>query len=166
MPKRPTPNWNAIELQFVNSSITLKELADKFGLNYSMLQKHSERYQWNEKRLSISQNVVAKAQSKIEHTTVKDLIAFNNDDIKIAKALRSQVAAHIMAAQDSQTKIAMADLRHLAGTAEIAQRIGRLALGVGTAHQILTGADNGPVEHATVSPEELDNAVGRVIEKF
>lgn len=123
-------DYAALKIEFVHSSASLADMAQRHGIKLPTLRKYAERHGWNSEKVAAEQVAVAAANAQAARERVSELTAFNADDLKIAKAIRSQVAKKIMAAGDKI--IAMNELRILASAAEAAQRIGRLALGAST----------------------------------
>ena len=135
-------DWDLIRTEYVSSSISIRELADKFDCSADAIEKRAGREQWTEQRRKMSAEVLAKADAELTAKRASDLVKFNEEDLNLAKALRSQIAKHINDAIRGSTPLSTHDIRRLASAAADAQKIGRLALGVSTANNEVTG-DNG-----------------------
>jgi hypothetical protein len=138
-------DWDAIRTEYVSSSISIRELSEKFNCSADALEKRCYTQGWTEQRRKISAEVLAKADAEITERRAKELISFNEQDLQVAKAIRSQIAKHISEAMSSQTLLSTRDIRTLASAAESAQKIGRLALGVSTSNNEHTGVNGQPL---------------------
>ena len=138
-------DWDLIRTDYVSSSISIRELADKFNCSADALEARAGREQWTEQRRKLSAEVLAKADAELTARRAADLIKFNEEDLNLAKALRSQIAKHINDAIKSQTPLSTHDIKRLSSAAADAQKIGRLALGVSTSNNEVTGANGQPL---------------------
>lgn len=127
------PNWESIGLEFMHGTMSAAELAKRHGLPDATVQKRAVRGRWVDERRRLSYAVSEQAHAVQAETRVDDLAAFNAQDLQVAKALRSLVAKRIQRAQQPNAPLPTpAELNALASTADRAQKIGRLALGVAT----------------------------------
>lgn len=131
-------NWDAIRTEYVAGKASIKTLAERHGVSESGLEKRAERGKWSEARRNLSESVISGADARIADVRVNELAEFNASDLKIAKALRAQIAIHIRAAQDRKTPMDAGQIRTLTAASEAAQRIGRLALGASTENSAIT----------------------------
>ena len=138
-------DWEAIRTEYISSSISIRELAEKYDCSADALEKRAYRDHWSEQRRKMSAEVLAKADAELAERRAADLIKFNEEDLNVAKALRAQIAKHINEAIKSNLPLSTHDIRRLASAAADAQKIGRLALGVSTANNELTGANGQPL---------------------
>lgn len=138
-------DWERIRLEYISSSISIREIADKHECSADALEKRAGREQWTEQRRKMSAEIQAKADAEVSEKRAQDLIKFNEEDLNVAKALRSQIAKHINDAIKSSTPLSTHDIRRLASAAADAQKIGRLALGVSTSNNEHTGANGQPL---------------------
>lgn len=138
-------DWTHIKLEYINGSMSMRELATKHGINPAGLFRRAANEKWDEERKQKSAKVSEASQTLIEASRAEELAKFNEDDLKLARAIRANVAKHLNDAQLSQTKIAPNVVRALAGAAETAQRIGRLALGVPTNNTGISNPDGSPL---------------------
>ncbi len=139
-------DWNALELEFVNGSMTYEELAQKHNIKPGTVRQQGKRKGWTEKRTDLSQAVTKAAQANLIEVRTDELSKFNENDLKVAKAIRSQVARSIEKAQGANAPIDPLKLRALAGALESAQRVGRLALGATTNNTGVSAPGGGPVQ--------------------
>lgn len=138
-------DWTALKLEYVNGSMSLRELADKHDIKSAGVMKRAASEGWDDERKQISAKVSAEAQAILDEQRPNELARFNEDDLRVAKAIRSQVATHISKAQQDKRVLSANELRTLAGAAEAAQKMGRLALGVTTNNTGLSNPDGTPI---------------------
>ena len=125
-------DWTAIKLEYVNGHMSQRELADKHGINPAGLMKRASKEQWEAERQQKSAEVSKVAQEQLFEDRTLQLTKFNEDDLKMARAIRAK-AASMMKDIESPS-----ELRAIATAADVAQRIGRLALGAETENKIVT----------------------------
>lgn len=129
---RPTvTDWAVLQAEYVQGRETIAELALKHGLKEDTVKKQATRNMWGAKRIEFQQTAAARAHELAALERVTDLISFNRDDLKVARAIRARVARRL---GQVEVDIPAAELRQLAAAAEVAQRVGRLALGASTAN--------------------------------
>ena len=119
-------DWPALKVEYVNSAMGYRELAEKYGIKEATVRKRVSREGWNEARHTASQFVTTLATEQITENRVDELIKFNKEDLETAKAIRTKAIA-MMDLIESPS-----DLRALAGAVDVAQKVGRLALGAST----------------------------------
>ncbi len=179
-------DWEALRLEFIHGAMTAEELAERHGLKPDTVRTRARRGGWREQREELSRAVVSRAEAvaqaeesvaqhvdavatavavEVKATT---LVEFNADDVKLAKALRAEVAKLITEARKAGgARLSPRDLNALAATAERAQRMGRLALGVSTENVGLGGENGrGPVPVAAVTPAEYEAIARKLLEEF
>ena len=125
-------DWASLQIEYVHGTMTMRDLADSHSIKAAGVMRRAANEKWEAKRKQESSRVSKAASAKIGDKKIDDLAEFNEADLKIAKAMRMQVAVHIRNAQESKEVMSPADIRTLASAHEAAQRIGRLALGVST----------------------------------
>lgn len=136
-------DWPALRVAYVNSAMQYKELAAKHGLKEGTVRQRANREDWARERNAASRAVTQASNQQIGLTRVEELVAFNADDVRIAKAIRVKAANMLRTATTAQ------DLRALSGAFDTAQKIGRLALGASTENANITG------NLATLTPDEF-----------
>lgn len=110
----------------------MQELADKNGLKLSTVTVRASRERWSEERSKSSQNVAEVASADLASRRAEELAKFNEEDLAIAKAIRTKARAMMEEANTPQ------DLKALSGAIDTAQKVGRLALGANTESSIVT----------------------------
>lgn len=128
-------DWAALKVEYVNSSLQYKELADKHGLKEGTVRQRANREKWAEERNALSRAVTQTAQSKLTEDRTDELTKFNEDDLKMARAIRAK-AARLMS-----NDLSAQELRALAGAVDVAQKVGRLALGASTENSAISTND-------------------------
>lgn len=116
-----------------------KELADRHGLKEATVRKRANREGWQAERHALSRSVTEKATATLTTDRVSELEKFNADDLRIARAIREK-AERMMASAETP-----ADLRALAGAVDVAQKVGRLALGATTGNTGLSSPSGGAI---------------------
>jgi hypothetical protein len=141
-------DWPALRVEYVHSSITMRELAEKHGIKAAGVMRRAANEGWEAERKQESAKVITASGAIAADNRIDELVKFNLDDIKVARAIRSK-AAQMLSAIDKPT-----DLRSLASAFESAQKIGRIALGVGEKRE--DGS----------SPEDLDKFLKAIAAKL
>ena len=137
-------DWSALRIEYVNSALQYKELAEKHGLKEGTVRQRANRERWGEARNAASRAVTEKAGAVLTTSRADELARFNEDDLKMARAIRAKAAR--MMSEDMRPN----DLRALAGAVEAAQKVGRLALGAST-------------ENSTVTTKELPASIDEFV---
>lgn len=119
-------DWQAIKLEYINSPLSLKDIAEKHGLKDATVRQRAHREDWEQERHALSQSVTQAAQEQLTDDRTNQLAKFNEDDLRMARAIRAKAASMMKDVNRPS------ELRAIAGAADIAQRIGRLALGAET----------------------------------
>ena len=160
-------DWTAIRLAYVNGGLSMRQLAERFGVKAAGLMKRAAKEGWEAERQQNSAKVSTAAQLLINEERPSELAAFNQGDLQISKALRSMVAKQISSAQQEKgARLSAAELRALASAAEAAQRMGRLALGANTENVGHAGIAGQPIEVASVPVEAYLQARAKVVDGY
>ena len=151
-------DWEKLRAEYVNGCMTFAELADTNGLKPATVRQRATREGWNDERHTLSRAVTQASQERMTTVRVDELAKSNEDNIKLVRAVRSQIAKHFTSAQGNAATIQPAELDVLMRAVERAQKVERLALGASTENNQLTGANGGPIEVKSVrdlTDEEL-----------
>ena len=132
-------DWTALRLEYVNSTVTLRALAEKHGIKAAGVMRRAAKEGWDDARKQESAEVSKASQAALTLNRAEELAKFNEDDLRVAKGIRAKAARMMGEAADPNS------LRSLASAFEAAQRIGRLALGATTDNAGLSGPDGGPI---------------------
>lgn len=151
-------DWATLKAEYLKGSMSLRELAAQKGISPGTMTARASRDGWEAERSQKQSETVSKAVAKHEAKVVDELAKFNEDDLKIAKALRSKAAALL-----KTTSSPMA-LRSLASTFDVAQKMGRLALGATTENAGVSSPQGGPVATTNMTPEEFKQAAREVLD--
>jgi transposase-like protein len=166
MARGPIADWAKLKLEYVQTRITIAELAEKHGLKPETVKKQAERHRWGMERLKFEQIALAEAAEAASKERITELLQFNRDDLRVAKAIRARCARRLAVVGED---IPASELRLIASAAEAAQRIGRLALGATTenvGHPGFPTPDQGVGDGAEVSTADYLKARARAIEDF
>lgn len=132
--KRKTDtDWTTLRLEYINGTLSLRDLARKHGLSVSTVGNRAVRHKWEQDRERLRTEAITVAQEKLTEEHIDKLSEFNAEDIKAAEAIRKKAYELLPFTTDN------AGLRALAGALAEAQKIGRLALGAETANTKTTG---------------------------
>jgi len=158
-------DWALVRAEYINGTASLATVAKKHGVTRAAIQKRSEREGWAETRRQATAKVSAEADQALAEARANALKEWNDADLQIARALRAQVARKISEARDRG--ILPRDLRALASTAEAAQKMGRLALGVSTDNVGHGGPGGvGPIAVASVPVDAYLEARRKILSEF
>ena len=125
-------DWTAIKLEYVNGHMSQRDLAEKHKINSAGLMKRASNEGWEAERQQKSAEVSRAVQEQLTEDRAAILSKFNEDDLRMARAIRAK-AATMMKTIESPS-----ELRAIAGAADVAQKIGRLALGAETENSVVT----------------------------
>jgi len=153
-------DWKALRVEYVNGAMTFKELAEKHGIKDATVRQRAHREDWEQERHALSQAVTQAAQTRLSESRSSQLARFNEDDLRVARAIRAKAAAMLATAQQP------ADLRALASAMDTAQKIGRLALGATTGNTGHSDPDGGPIPITTVPVNDYLKARAEVLQEF
>lgn len=128
-------DWTAARLAYVNSSKSLATIAKEYGATPAAVEKRAARERWSDERRKQSEKVGEQAQAVIADDRAATLAKFNEDDLRVAKAIRAKAASLL------NSIASPSEMRSLASAFESAQRIGRLALGAETENAVVTSRE-------------------------
>ena len=123
-------DWAALRVEYVNSAISLRELADRHGVRPAGVMQRAAREGWEAERKQLSAVVSMASTAVIMEDRVATLARFNAEDVRAAENVRAK-AMQLLESVDEPT-----ELRALAAALDTAQKISRLALGAETAHTV------------------------------
>jgi hypothetical protein len=123
-----SPDWPKMRLEYVNGHESLREIAARYQVNPAGVLARAGREKWEESRRQQQAQVVAQVQARVTVDRATELADAISQDLDIAKALRSHVKAALAKAHASKRIIPAAELRVLVQSAEVLQRVVRIAL--------------------------------------
>jgi hypothetical protein len=126
-------DWTAVKLAYVHGTDTMRELAEKKGINAAGLMRRAAKEGWEAERKQESAKVSTTANAVLGDERAQRLAKFNDQDAKIAEALKAK-AARILNGGDVDDKV----LANLTRIFDGAQKIGLLALGAATENHSVT----------------------------
>lgn len=126
MSKRIRADWGALRAEYINGTMSLRELAEANGIKAAGLMSRAAKEGWDAERKRFQAESSKRALELAADDRADRLAKFNDQDLKIAEALKAKAVALLKEADDSR------ELASLSKVFESAQRIGRLALGATT----------------------------------
>ena len=124
-------DWSSIRTEYVHGTDTMRELAAKRGIKAAGLMRRAATEGWDSERKRVSAEVSKAASITLQSDRASLLAKFNEDDLKVASALKSKAAQMLKTVETPQ------DMRALSAVFEVAQRVGRLAIGAETAISVV-----------------------------
>ena len=148
-------DWPALKSEYINTAIQYKELAVKHNMRSGTIRQRAMREGWVKERVETVKVIATAVNERVSLTRAEELMSFNSDDVKVAKAIRARAASMLKTATSPH------ELRALSGAFESAQKIGRLALGGSTENSsVNTTPVNTP--HTTPTPQEFEAIMRRM----
>ncbi len=92
-------DWPTLRREYVNGSLQLKELAEKHGLKPATVRARSHREDWEAERNAVQRAVTHVAQARLTEDRATALARFNDDDLKVARAIRGKAASMLATAK-------------------------------------------------------------------
>lgn len=122
-------DWIAIKVQFINSSLSIREFSEKYGIPYGSLSKQVAQGKWLDERKEIGKDTETKSiEFSVNNRAIKlakvddDYIELADDFLRKAKVLLKEIDSPMA-------------LKALTGAMKDTQAIARLALGASTENQ-------------------------------
>lgn len=106
-----------------------KELAEAHGLKEGTVRQRANRENWAQERNALSRAVTQAANASLGEERATRLAKFNDQDAKIAEALKAKAAKLL-----GRDTIDASELSALSRVFDTAQKMGLLALGAATAN--------------------------------
>lgn len=122
-------DWTALRIEYVNGSMQYKEIAEKHKLKEGTVRQRANREGWAEERNALSRAVTQAANATLGDERATRLAKFNDQDAKIAEALKAKAAKLL-----GRDTIDPSELSALSRVFDTAQKMGLLALGAATAN--------------------------------
>lgn len=126
-------DWAALRVEYVNGSMQYKELAEKHKLKEGTVRQRANREDWAHERNALSRAVTQAANAVLGDERTQRLAKFNDQDAKIAEALKAK-AVRLLNGADVDDRV----LANLTRIFDGAQKIGLLALGAATENHNVT----------------------------
>jgi hypothetical protein len=127
-------DWVSVMQGYITTDVSLRDIAAKLGCNIHAVERRSALDGWSAARDKFRAQVGHRAQALQVETRAHKLKDWNDNDLKLAKAIRGQATREFNRAAQSGT-VDINTLRNVASVIESTQRIGRLALGATTDNQ-------------------------------
>lgn len=126
-------DWVALRVEYINGSMQYKELAAKHKLKEGTVRQRANREGWAEERNALSRAVTQAANAVLGDERTQRLAKFNDQDAKIAEALKAK-AVRLLNGANVDDRV----LANLTRIFDGAQKIGLLALGAATENHNVT----------------------------
>lgn len=120
-------DWTAVKLSYVNSNKTLREVATDHGIKAAGVMARASKEGWEAERKQKQAEVSKIVQDELIEDRASKLAKFNEQDARIAEALKAK-AEMLLEHGDLDDK----KLANLTRVFDGAQKIGLLALGAAT----------------------------------
>ena len=125
-------DWSAIKLDYIPSSLTLREVADKHGIKAAGVMRRAANEGWDAERKQKSAEVSKVVSESLLDIRVSELAIYNAQDLEAAKAIREKALAMLDNAEHPS------DVKSIAAAVDTASTVARLALGVATENATIT----------------------------
>lgn len=125
-------DWAAIKLDYIHSSLTLREVADKHGIKAAGVMRRAAKESWDAERKQKSAEVSKVAGTSLIDIRASELAIYNAQDLDAAKAIREKALAMLDVAAYP------GDVKSIAAAVDTASKVARLALGVATENATIT----------------------------
>lgn len=122
-------DWAALKLEYTHGTATLREIADKHGIKSAGVMRRAANEGWDAARKQESAKVSRAANEVLGDDRAARLAKFNDQDAKIAEALKAKAAKLL-----GRDTIDPSELSALSRVFDTAQKMGLLALGAATAN--------------------------------
>ena len=119
-------DWDALELEYVLGTMTMRELAAKHGVNDNTLGSRAVRGEWEQKRTQKRTDANKVVETEVLDERIAQQIAQNRSDLSASAAVGAKVLEMLMYAEKP------ADVKALSGALKDCQAVARLALGLTT----------------------------------
>lgn len=162
--RKTAPDWVAVRIAYVHSTLSLSQVAEDYGINRKAVEGRCEREGWVALRRQAQESMGAAVAARIAAEKTEELAAWNQNDIRVAKSLRQQIAKAVNDANAiAGEPLSARDIRALAGAAVDMQKMGRLALGATTENTGVSSPEGGAVAVESVTPAEYKAALREVL---
>jgi hypothetical protein len=154
-----------IKHDYIMLNLTPKRLSEKYDVAEKAVVRRIERGGWYKMRLEEAAKLEDELMRRSAETRIRELIKFNEDDLKMAKAIRGRVARRLQDAENNpKNVISSSELRTLAATCDTAQKMGRLALGAATQNTSLADQGEGPIKGGSIAASIVDVPIDEIDE--
>lgn len=133
-------NWEEISKEYIEALSdaerpTLGAIAKRHGTTRNYVEQVASKQEWSRKAAEFLSQLSAKKKAMLEsrleqrlQARTEELIKFDSDCLRVARAIVSGIAQHFKEAQSSGKSLPINELFKASGTVLNAQRIGRIAL--------------------------------------
>jgi hypothetical protein len=125
-------DWTTIRTEYIHGSLTMRELADKHGIKAAGLMRRAAKEGWDAQRKQQSAEISKAAGEVLTESRAAQLARFNEEDIRLSCLGKAKAESMLHAAASPN------DVRACMSAIDIAQKVGRLALGASTENADVT----------------------------
>ena len=151
MNKHPEDKIEAIRQDFVQGIVednirsypTIEELSKKYDIPSITLYRKCSSQEWKEQRTKFQRDLQNEIDRKKQNQLAKDSVNFDDNNLKIAKALQNEIIALLSFSNKQRQEkerpfFSPSSLNSLSLALSTCQRVGRLALGESTENTNIT----------------------------
>ena len=151
MSKHPEDKIEAIRQDFVQGIVennirsypTIEELSKRYEIPSITLYRKSSSQDWKEQRTKFQRDLQNEIDRKKQSQLAKDSVNFDDNNLKIAKALQNEIIALLSFSNKQRQEkerpfFSPSSLNSLSLALSTCQRVGRLALGESTENTNIT----------------------------
>lgn len=157
--------YEPCRLEYIEGTMSLREVAEKYGFKTKTIEKRAEREKWSAQRREVAARVASEHIAATVKKKLKELEDWNTGDLNIAKRMRNYVALQIFDPKDPGSTAKLDHMpadkaRTLCAIAESAQKLARLALDSTTQNTGVSAPDGTPLPTETKVPTLQDFYAG------
>lgn len=122
-------DWVAIKLEFVKSTLSIRDFAQAYGIPHSTLLKKAAAEKWSDERNQIGIRLESKAVDKVTDDKSDELAQFERKSLKAISRTHDKLLMMLEMAEKPS------ELKAVSGALVDLQKVYRLALGASTENQ-------------------------------
>lgn len=88
---RKKANWTKMRKEYISSDISIREIAEKYGVSRSQVANHSREEKWVEKRKQYQNKVVTKSLARQEEKDVDHMLQIKSAVDKMADSINEMM---------------------------------------------------------------------------
>jgi hypothetical protein len=113
--------------EYIQGTMHLKQLADKYEVSINNLRDHSNRHNWGRERKKYQAELMDRVMKRHEVDILNELAIINGQDLALTKRMR-QVLASKLSEIETSDDVSLNDLATMARLHKDLQHVGRIAL--------------------------------------
>lgn len=132
-------DWLTIKGAYVSDpEVALPDIAKRFGVCLQAAKQHSIKEGWVAARAEVNARADEALRDKLVNDKIRNVEEFNLDDIKLVRAMRSEIARELTRLKNAG-KLDGRKLMELTSAHKNTRHVGSLALGISTTNNEITG---------------------------